>query len=411
MANPISDAALKQVANAFNSAQGNSTIAARSLGLRRTTFTSRLDIVRVRFPDEVQQFENVKAEIGPKMTPSELAAKLRERETEKSAAASLKDALRHIGELNDKIKDLEWSNKLELKPAEWTLAPHPRKKREHLPSLLTSDAQIGEVSKAEETDAGYSYDVETYRQYHRHLIDTTIYLCDQHGGRDWSFPGIIYERGGDTINGHLRDESRENDEITPIEAVEVAFEEESAGIGKLADFFGRVEVKSPGAGGNHDRDTFKPYASNAAAHSYDRLIAGMLARHFARDKRVTFQTSRSFDVLFPIYGLNVLLTHGDRTGSRGGQGFIGPGATILRGAQKVLMEQAALGRTVHRVDHGHLHYPLLMDWVVSNGSYPGYNAYAKSVRMRPIPPQQILIFHHPAHGAVDYKPIKLIRAS
>jgi hypothetical protein len=276
-----------------------------------------------------------------------------------------------------------------------------------MPYLLTSDFQIGEVIRADETEAGYGYDSSVFRSRYRRMIDTTIYLAFQHGGQGWTYPGIIYARGGDTISGAIHDELKETDDLTPIEAVECAFEEESAGIHKLADAFGKVEVKTPGSAGNHDRNLMKPTTKKASAHSYDRLIAYMLRREFNTDKRVTFQTSRSFDVRFPIYNKTILLTHGDRMGSGGGQGFVGPAATILRGVQKVLMEQAALGFHVDRVDHGHFHYPMLLDFVLSNGCMPGYSEFAKQFRMRPTPPQQSLLFHHPKRGMVDFKPIHL----
>ncbi len=193
-----------------------------------------------------------------------------------------------------------------------------------------------------------------------------------------------------------------------MQAVECAFEEESAGIEKLAEAFGKVDVKAPGAAGNHDRTTFKPRSKGADSHSYDRAVNYMLRNHFRKDKRVTFQVSQSFDVRFPIYGRNVLLTHGDRIGSRGGQGFVGPMATILRGAQKVLMEQTALGFPVDEVHHGHFHTSGYNRWVLSNGSYPGYSEYAKAFRLRPEPPTQMLLYYHPKRGCVDIKPVTLL---
>lgn len=334
----------------------------------------------------------------------------RAREGHNSARARLKDAIKQITHLQDRIKDLEWAAHASFTPAEWTLADHPKKKREHTPYLFTSDFQVGEVIRAEETEAGYGYDSDTFRRRYRRLIDTTIYLSLEHGGQLWTYPGIVYARGGDTISGGIHEELRETDDLTPIEACECVFEEESAGIEKLADAFGRVEVKSPDAAGNHDRNTLKPASKKAFAHSYDRLISYMLRRHFKNDPRVTFQTSESFDVYFPIYNQHILLTHGDRMGSRGGQGFVGPAATILRGWQKVIMEQTALGRRVDRVDNGHFHYPMYLPWGLSNGCMPGYSEYAKSFRMMPQPPQQMLVYHHPRRGVVDVKPITLLEA-
>lgn len=392
---------------------GSQVAAARFLKVGGSTIGTRLKTIASLYPDIVipdaaRSHRGGRAKV--ERTLAEDVAETRHGDSRRATEAKLKDAARTIADLQDRIKDLEWAARASYTPAEWTLKTHKRVKREHTPYLLTSDFQIGEVIRADETESGYGYDSEIFRSRYRRLIDTAIYLSFHHAGADWRYPGIIYVRGGDTISGGIHEELRETDDLTPIEACEVAFEEEAAGIEKLADAFGAVEVKAPGAAGNHDRTTFKPRTKNVDAHSYDRLISYMLRRHFHRDKRVTFQVSKSFDVRFPIYELNILVTHGDRIGSRGGQGFIGPAATILRGAAKVIAEQAALGHHVHRVDMGHHHYPLILDWVICNGCLPGYSEFAKQFRMRPTPPQQYLLYHHPRRGVVDIKPITLTEA-
>lgn len=403
----LSDAQCKDLLRTVTAMNGSLHAAAKALGFSWRSFYLRASRVKERFPAEYE-----KATLSREaQAPLSLADHVEHHKAKKSAAsdtARLKEALARIAELQTEIEKYEWTAKGSFSPAEWTLPTHTSKKREHMPYLLTSDAQLGEVVNAEETETGYGYSTEIYRQRHRKLIDTTIYLSSQHGGQAWTYPGIIYARGGDTLSGGIHDELRETDDLTPIEACKVAFEEESAGILKLAEHFGRVDVKTPGAAGNHDRDTLKPRSKKAEAHSYDSLISYMLRNHFRNDKRVTFQTSKSFDLRFPIYDLNVLLTHGDRMGSKGGTGFIGPLATIMRGAQKVMMEQAALGFTIHRIDHGHFHTSAYLRWILSNGSYPGYSEFAKGFRMRPEPPIQMLLYHHPKHGVVDVKPINLL---
>lgn len=459
----LSNDVIRATAAHYNKAKGNYLEAARAAGISKSTFQGRVEIGKKRNPSFFQTFETARggapslasdvqtatwnafvlngfnAEAGARSVSvpgptfkhrlhryAEIhkidLTKLRKTtlkddlhsykvsESEQSTRARYKDAVRTISELTQRMKDMEWAVGGSFQPAEWSTPKHTPRKREHTPYLFTSDFQIGEVIRAEETDAGYGYDSDIFRNRYRRMIDTTIYLSFEHAGSLWKYPGIIYVRGGDTISGGIHEELRETDDLTPIEACECAFEEESAGITKLADAFGRVEVKAPGAAGNHDRTTFKPGTKNTSAHSYDRIIGYMLRRHFKSDSRVNFQVSESFDVRFPIYDKSILVTHGDRTGSRGGQGFIGPAATILRGAQKVIMEQAALGFHIDRVDTGHYHYPFYMDWALSNGCLPGYSEYAKSFRMRPTPPTQMLLYHHPKRGVVDIKPINLTEA-
>lgn len=412
MANkPLSDDLCLSTLRAYAETEGNQVWAAKRAGVNCDTFKSRLRTAKGRFPKFVKDWPaSTGSRDSQRKPPATLAEDVdahRRAEQDKYTKAKLKEAAAKIASLEEEIGQLRWGNNVSFKPAEWTLPARTPKKREHMPYLLTSDFQVGEVVRAEETEAGYGFSPEIFSARYRRMVDTTIYLSFEHGGQLWKYPGIVYARGGDTIDGKIHPEDNGAGTMTPTEAVELCFAEESAGIEKLADAFGRVEVKTPGAAGNHDRINLKPVSKKAHANSYDRLIAFMLKNHFRGDKRITFQTSESFDVRFNIYDMHILLTHGDRMGSGGGQGFIGPLATIMRGAQKVIAEQAALGYKVDRVDHGHFHTPAYIGWVLSNGCMPGYSEFAKSFRMRPTPPQQSLLYHHPKRGVVNYWPIQL----
>lgn len=327
----------------------------------------------------------------------------RAQETARDATGRLREARGRIAALEDELADYRAAAASSARPAAWTLKPSAHS-REHIPYLFTSDFQIGEVIRAEETGHAHGYDVGLFKTRYRRLIETTIDLCLTHQS-GWTYPGMVYARGGDTISGAIHDELLETDEVTPIEAVEIAFEEEAAGILKLADAFGRVDVKC--VPGNHDRDTRKPQSKKAGAHSYERLITYMLQREFRHDDRVTFQTSLSPDVYFAIYNTRILLTHGDKIGSRGGQGFVGPAATIMRGAQKVILEQQNLGRPVDEVHMGHFHTALELGYALANGCLPGYSEYAKMNRLRPEAPSQWLGFYHPRYGKVALKKVWL----
>lgn len=354
--------------------------------------------------------ESETAEIEPADRARALANDValdRAQRSEKAAREQLKEARARIADLEDELAEYRWAANAPLRPAEWTLRPKSSASSdEHIPLLFASDFQVGEVIRAEETEAGYGYDVATFRRRYRLLIETTVDLCFRHQS-GWSYPGIVYVRGGDAISGGIHEELAETDELTPTEAVEVCFEEEAAGIHRLADAFGRVEVKQTKEGGNHGRDTHKPHSKRASGHSHERMIAYLLEREFRDDPRVTFQTSPSPDVIFSVYGRRILHTHGDKIGSRGGQGFIGPAATIARGIQKVIMEQQRLGRSIDEVLVGHFHTSLDLGDGLSNGSLPGYSEFAKLNRMKPELPCQWLAFYNERFGRVDQRRVYL----
>lgn len=408
---PLTNEQLREAFKAWRDANFNTSEAARQTGLARQTLTNRLNAARGAHPEWFENLE--RPEAARRAQPVERSVEEevvvhRAREEARSAKARLKDAVSQISELQDKLSEYEMMGNISAEPAEWTARPRQSESSEHVPLLFTSDFQLGEVIDPDETEHGHAYNASIFRKRYRRMIETTIHLSFEHAGRQWTYPGIIYARGGDTISGGIHDELAETDDLSPIEAVEMAFEEESAGILKLADAFGRVHVPDCG-GGNHDRTTKKPRSKKAYAN-FDKLVNFMLRREFRDDPRVTFQTTKSMDVRFTIYEKRILLTHGDRIGSRGGQGFIGPAATIMRGAQKVIMEQSAMGEHIDMVMMGHFHTPMYLGWVMVNGSLPGYSEFAKMHRMRPFAPQQFLTYWYEGRGVVDIKPIILTEA-
>lgn len=401
---------IKKAAELYNAAEGNIRQAARNGHMAYGTLRDQIAIGKQNHPDIFGDFPVLPN--GPRgdkpQTLDQDVALHRSRENEAAYKAKLKDAVRQLAIVEERLRDLEWANNVSFKPAAWTFETRRNRKREHTPELFTSDFQAGEVIRESETEAGYGFSPDIFRQRYRRMIDTVNYLSHHHGGSGWYYPGIIYLRGGDTIDGSIHPEDSGEQTMTPLECVGMVFEEESAGIEKLAESFGRVEVKTPGSAGNHDRTNKKPVSKKAFAHNYDRLIHKMLVNHFRRDKRVTFQTSESFDIRYNIYDQNVLLTHGDRMSAGGGTGFIGPIANILKGWQKVVQEQAALGYIVHQVRTGHYHTPFWTPYGWGNGCLPGYSEFAKSFRMRPTPPLQLFGFHHHKRGLVDIKPLVLV---
>lgn len=320
---------------------------------------------------------------------------------------SITEMERLIAGQRDRIRELEWAGNNNARPAEWTYrAAQGDRKSAHVAYLLTSDYQLGERIEATDTNL-VEYNAKVFVRRYRKMISTAIELATEHVSRSWRIDGFVYARGGDTISGDIHEELRESNELTPLEACELAFEEEAGGVRNLAEEFGRVEVKTTGAGGNHDRTTLKFRFKRLSANNYDRTVAYMLAREFKRDKRVTFQTSKGIDVVYPIYDERVLLTHGDRLGSRGGQGMVGPAATIMRGVQKIIIEQAAAREFITRVDHGHFHFALKTPVSLSNGTMAGHSELGKSGRSRPEPAMQWMVFHSAKHGAIDFRPIIL----
>ena len=109
----------------------------------------------------------------------------------------------------------------------------------------------------------------------------------------------------------------------------------------------------------------------------------------------------SVDALFSVYGWRVLATHGDRIGSRGGQGFIGPAATAARGMKRISMDYAARGVHLDLILMGHFHTPLQLEEGFVNGCLPGPSEYSRDGRFRPSPARQLWLTLHPRRGVTS----------
>lgn len=413
---PLSYAEARSAAKFYNKHLGNTSHAAKGAGINRDTFYNRCRVGKERWPKLFGSFPVAKG--GNPSTPAPKPertvddhVRIHRADTDAShSRARLKDATKLIVELEDRVRGLEWAGNVSTKPADWTLDMRtPKGKSPHIPLLFFSDAQVGEIVRADETDTPWEYNSDIFRERYRRMISTTIDLATNHGGSRWSYPGVIYARGGDNISGGLHEDLRElGEDGVQTQQAETVFEEEARGIQIMLEVFGKVEVET--VTGNHDRTTHKPPTKLAWARSYDRLIHKMLATEFKREPRVTFHTGHSPDIRFPIFERRLLMTHGDKIGSRGGAGFVGPGATILRGWQKMLMEQAALGYRMDMILTGHFHYPMSLPIGIANGSFTGTTEFGKSLRFAPQPPMQYLSFFHSRHGCVDVRPIHLAGA-
>jgi len=263
--------------------------------------------------------------------------------------------------------------------------------------LVTSDFQWGEVIDPENMDGVNQFNVAIAEQRYRTLVERTIDISFKHLPAN-RYSGLVYLRLGDQVSGDIHADLRESNELSAIPAVRSLVAAETWGLQQLADAFGKVHVVS--VPGNHGRYQVKP-PTKKISDNYDTLSAWWLQSEFKGDPRFTWQTPNSTDAVFELHGRLYLATHGDNIGSRGGQGFIGPAATILRGMKMTMDEYATRGVALSKMFVGHFHsaFDLGRGW--SNGSLPGYSEFARVNRMTPEPPIQWLIYFHPRYGATS----------
>ena len=316
--------------------------------------------------------------------------------------AELKSRVRRLlKELGDVSQIREHAFKLAARKtpgsANWNVITHAKSETRDIPVLFTSDFQCGEVVTLDDTRGENEYNLAIFRKRYRTLVGVTEKLIERDGGADQ----IVYVRGGDAISGGIHPELADTDEVPPpLQCIEV-IEAEIWGIRHLADKFGKVTVIS--VAGNHDRIGEKPRNKAYLAHSYEALIQYAIEAAFKADKRVSFVSDPSGDVLFKVHDYSFLLTHGDRIGSGGGGSF----ASIANGARKVRDMYAAQRIHVDLVMCGHFHRFMYVPYdFMINGCLPGYNEYVRGrMRARMCPPSQALFYVHPDRGITNIREI------
>lgn len=285
-------------------------------------------------------------------------------------------------------------------PPHWNAAPRNADgKHQEAIILNISDVHMGEVISLEQMGGRNSYNKAIAARRLERLFQSVVELGTEH----WTGPppSVIYViLLGDMISGEIHEELSKTNDLLAIPAVRDLSGHLIAGLNLLLANF-ECEIRVVSLPGNHGRVTRKPEAKAFAVDSYDTLVAWSVESWFAArgEKRLTFSAPISGDALININGWNFLFTHGDRIGSRGGAGFIGPAATAARGMQRVMSDIAAAeGIVVDYVIIGHFHTPLELEQGFVNGCLGGPSEYSRSGRMRSHAASQLMLTVHPVRG-------------
>lgn len=394
----------KQAAVDAVAKHGSVAEAARATGISRETLQSRYQqAVRGGFKPRVRVKAGSSRGVGAEAMASETDPPVvvaqpvdpldirREQSLINQLRNRLKQAETELIAQQDWRRQVESMSGVATESPLWLPKPHIAKGHRLIPMLFSSDFQCGEVIRAAELDGINEYNEHIFVERYQAMIDKTIELATHNTGAT-EFPYAVYLRGGDAISGEIHEELAQTNDLSSIPALRLLKQQEAEGIRRLKARFGKVRVIS--IVGNHGRTTHKSHAKGYSERSFETALAWWLADTFEGDPNVTFWAPPSGDALFDVSGWSFLLSHGDRTGSKGGQGFVGPSATISRGHQKLYNNWTMTGRDVHCVLTGHLHTSLKLERGYANGSLAGYSEYARDFRAMPDAAKQWLFFVH-----------------
>lgn len=318
---------------------------------------------------------------------------------------TIKDLRRELDAANRAITDMEnlRQSAFGLSPSilpatSWTARPSKRTPDPLVFVLFTSDFQWGERIDLHEMDGLNSYSAAIASARYRRLIQKTVDMISKHRGG--KAEKLYYLRGGDSISGEIHHELQITNDLSAVPAIKDLAEHERNGLRALRDALDcPIEVIS--TPGNHDRMKIKPISKSMVEFSFDNIISWFLEATLEDDELITFHGPPSGDAVWSIWHERICLTHGDRIGSRGGQGFIGPAATIARGQKKLFDYYATQGDVLSIILTGHFHVALELELGFANGTLAGLSEFARDLRYRPKPPTQWLFGFSPTYGLVS----------
>jgi predicted phosphodiesterase len=284
-----------------------------------------------------------------------------------------------------------------LKPPKWMARP-PRK-GEKTATLVTmlSDCHFDEVVNPAELGFRNAYSRAIAEMRLARYFEQVVRLS-----RDYltgmTYDGVVLCLGGDLISGDIHEELSQTNEAQALDTVLHWSSKIAGGIELLADEFGKVHV--PVVVGNHGRRTRKPKAKGRARDNFDWMIGQLIARHFDRDSRVTFEIPDGTDCMVKVYDTTILLTHGDQVSGGGGIGGIWP----------PIMRMAAKKRVRHQFDFvmmGHWHQLIMASTagLIVNGSLKGEDEYAATMNFAPERAQQAMFTVAPHYGVTFSAPV------
>jgi hypothetical protein len=291
------------------------------------------------------------------------------------------------------------ANKNFNKIPKW-LAPARQRNLTGMPCLDLSDIHHGEIVNAAEIGYVNSFNraISCKRLEFTFKMAVELPLGYFHKPK---YDGFVLSLNGDLISGNIHEELEATNDGPVLESVWEITWILAAGISLLADKYGRVFVTC--IAGNHGRIRQKKYFKQRARDSYEWLVYQFLFKHFEKDDRVTINIPDSPDIIYSIYGISFLQTHGDQFS--GGGGISGIYTPLNLGMLRKKMKQQAINKPFHIMKCGHFHQYIHSGGLIVNGSVKGYDEYANSYNFQFEPPTQALYTIHPEHGVTYRMPI------
>ena len=307
--------------------------------------------------------------------------------------------LLRVEELERTLSIVEQMESQRIQPPTWMTPAKPKRSAATLVVML-SDTHFDEVVNPEEMEGLNAYNREIAVMRLEKWAQNVIKLS-RHYLSGVTYDGLVIILGGDIFTGDIHEELQITNEDTMIGSLLFWSEQIAAAVQLLADEFKKCHVVS--VVGNHGRTTRKPRMKQRVRTNFDWLLAKMVERNFAKDKRVTFTIPESADAWLQIYEHGHLITHGDQVSGGGGIGGIYP--PIMRMRARKHQRYMVTGKSFQTLWLGHWHQYISTPSMVVNGSLKGFDEYALLMGFGFEQPQQALAVITPEKNITFQAPV------
>jgi hypothetical protein len=302
--------------------------------------------------------------------------------------------------LDEKDQALHKYESIPNKPSDVKITVSDTKKHEVVPVIVASDWHIEESVSAAITNGLNEYNLKIAEDSIKQFFAKACALV-QDAKAKYEVNTVVLAILGDIINGVLRDEDLESNQVTSIEAIMLARSFLYAGIKLLAKTTG-CNIKVICCVGNHGRMTDKIYYSNQIKNHLEFMMYKTLARDFQDYDNVDFDVAEGPYRIKNIFGIRVRFHHGHVARYNGGIG--GLAVPVLR--------KAAQMNTIEKADLdviGHFHSMQVFSNVIINGSLVGSNGFSMAMGFPHEHPQQTFFLIDSMYGRSTITPIFIDR--
>lgn len=237
---------------------------------------------------------------------------------------------------------------------------------------VLSDWHVEEPVDPAKVNGRNEYSVEIASRRIKRTWEKILYLLES-ARHEAKINCLVVALLGDFLSGYIHPELVEENQLSPVEAIQFLEEHFVSGLTYLANKAGIKELIVVTAVGNHGRTTEKQRVSTELENSFETLLYSHVARHLRGESKIAWKLGTGYHNWLDVQGRPIRFHHGHAI--RYGGGIGGPTIPIVKAIAAWDKEQ-----TAYLDVFGHLHQWMHHRKFLMNGSLIGYSPFAVKIK-------------------------------